>query len=119
MANASQRHKLAIRGYDSSGGRQALYKVMSNSGTDTREALIEIYGRWSSTDTFRVTTDIGGGNVITNYTPGGDQDAETAATGIAQAVNAQTGHTATASVNHVLITKTTAGTLDIVATQFV
>lgn len=119
MANASQRHKLDIRGYDSLGGRKALFKVMSNSGTDTREAVVELYGRWSSTDTIRVVTNIGAANVNSDYSPSGDEEADAAATGLAAVINGQTGHTATASVNRVLITKTTAGNLDVVDTLFV
>jgi hypothetical protein len=119
MANASQRHKLDIRGYDSLGGRKALFKVMSNSGTNTREAVIELYGLWSGTDTIRVVTNIGGGNVNSDYSPSGNEDASAAATGLAAVINGKADHTATASVNHVLITKTTAGNLDVVDTLFI
>jgi hypothetical protein len=119
MGRASQEHKLDIRGYNSLGQRKALAKVLSNAGTDAVEAVIEVNGLWSSTDTFRVVTNLGAGNVTINYTPGGDQDAETAATGLAQAINVEADHTASATSNVVRITKTTAGTLTIVSTEFV
>lgn len=119
MGRASQAHKLDIRGYNSLGERKALAKVISNSGTDVVEAVIFTNGLWGTGDTFRVVTNLGAGDVTTNYTPGGDQDAETAATGLAQAINVQADHTATAVSNVVRITKTTAGTLTVVDAFFV
>ena len=111
MASASQRHKLAIRGYDSSGGRQALYYIKSQSGTDTVPAIIVLEGKWSSTDDVTVTLNIGGGDLTPNYSPSGDEDAEAAATGLAAQVNGETGVTASASANQVIVTKTTSGSV--------
>lgn len=119
MATASQRHKLDIRGYDSTGGRKALAKIMANTGSDTVPAVVELDGRWSSTDTIRVVTDIGGGNVNNDYSPSGDEDASAAATGLAAVINGQTDHTASATVNKVVITKTTAGTVRALSATFI
>lgn len=115
MATASQRHKLEIRGYNSLGERKALSKVLTQHGSDSVPAVIELYGLWSSTDTITVNTDIGGGNVESVYSPSGDETAEEAATGLAAVINGKADHTATASVNHVQITKSTAGSVTVVS----
>jgi hypothetical protein len=77
--------------------------------------VLVVEGLWSSTDTITVTVNIGGGDLTPNYSPSGNEDAVAAASGIATQVNAQTDVTATSSENHVLITKSTAGSVDIVS----
>ena len=119
MGRASQTHKLDIRGYNSLGQRKALVKILSNSGTDTVEAVVILNGLWSATDTIRVITNIGAGNVNSDYSPSGNESAEAAATGLAAVINAQTDHTASAVSNVIRITKTTAGSLTVVDALFV
>jgi hypothetical protein len=115
MGTASQQHKLDIRGYNSLGGRKALVKVTSNFGTNAVDAVVELGGRWSSTDSITVLTDIGAGNVNSTYSPSGDVTAEAAATALAAVINAQADHTASAASNVIRITKTTAGTVEVVS----
>lgn len=115
MGSASQQHKLDIRGYNSLGGRKALVKIVSNFGSDSVDAVLLVNGRWSSTDSIDVVTNIGAGNVTSTYSPGGDVTAEAAATAIASAIDAQSDHTATASSNVVRINKSTAGSVEVVS----
>lgn len=115
MGNASQAHKLNTRGYDSLGGRKGLVYDKSNSGTNSVPVTLVIEGLWSATDTLTVTTDIGAGNVASNYSPSVNEDAETMAEGIRAAINLQTDHTAVRRANEVDITKTTAGTVTLVS----
>lgn len=115
MGRASQAHKLNTRGYNSLGERKALSRIQTQHGTDTVSAILVVEGLWSSTDTITVTVNIGGGDLTPSYSPAGDEDAVAAASGIATQVTAQTDVTATSVENLVLITKTTAGTVDIVS----
>ncbi len=114
MARASQRHKLAIRGYNSIGERTGILREGNQWGSNTLEATILVEGRWASTDTGTVTTSLdGGADVVSNYSPASDEDAVAAAAGLAAAINAQIDHTALADGNLIRITKTTAGTVQI------
>lgn len=115
MGNASQAHKLNVRGYNSIGGRKALAKFLSNSGTDVAPVVIELNGLWGTGDTVTATVNIGAGNLVANYTPAGNEDAVAAATGLAAALNAQLGVTSNAASNVVKATKTTAGTISLVS----
>ncbi len=115
MANASQRHKLEIRGYNSLGERKALQYIKTQHGTDTVPAIITLEGLWSSTDTVTATVNIGGGDLTPNYSPAADEDATAAASGLATQINAQVDVTATSAANQVYVTKTTAGNVDIVS----
>jgi hypothetical protein len=115
MANASQRHKLETRGYNSIGGRKALQYIKTQHGSNTVPAVLVVEGLWSSTDTITVTVNIGGGDLTPNYSPSGNEDAVAAATGIASAINGQTDVTATSDANHVYVTKSTAGSVDLVS----
>lgn len=115
MARASQLHKLNTRGYNSQFERKAITRIQTQHGTDTVSAILVVDGLWSGTDTVTVTVNIGGGDLTPSYSPSGDEDAFAAASGIATQVTAETDVTATASENLVLITKTTAGTVDIVS----
>lgn len=114
MGNASQRHKLETRGYDSLGNRKALSKIQTQHGTDAIPCILVLDGLWGAGDTISVNTDIGGGNVLSQYTPSGNEDATAAATGLAAVITAQTDHTAVSAANTVRITKTTAGTVKVV-----
>ena len=114
MGNASQRHKLQIRGYNSLGERLGKLVVYDEWGSDTDSAKIIVEGLWDANSTATVNTDIGGGNVQSQYTPAGDEDAVAAASGLAAVINAQTDHTATSTENTIHVTKTTAGTVHVV-----
>lgn len=115
MGNASQTHKLNTRGYDSLGGRKALSRIQTQHGSDTVAAVLILDGLWKGTDTITVTVNIGGGDLTPNYSPASNEDAVAAASGLATQITAQTDVTAVASENQVLITKTTAGAVDIVS----
>ena len=115
MGRASQAHKLNTRGFNSIGGRKALYYIKTQHGTDTVPAIIVVEGLWSSTDDVTATVNIGAGDLTPNYSPAGDEDAVAAASGLATQITAQTDVTATSVENHVYVTKTTAGTVDIVS----
>jgi len=115
MGNASQQHKLDIRGYNSSGGRKALAKYLSDSGTNVNEVVIELNGLWGTGDTVTATINIGAGNLTPNYTPSGNEDAVAAAAGLAAAINAQVDVSASSSSNIVRATKTTAGTINLIS----
>lgn len=114
---ASQRHKLAIRGVDAAGNRQGILRCPDNWGTDTDTAKIIVEGMWDATETANVTTDIGGGNVASAYTPSGAESINAAATGLAAVINGKADHTATATENVVYITKSTAGTVEVVSSS--
>ena len=115
MANASQRHKLETRWYNALGERKALQHIKTQHGTDSVPAVLVVEGAWSSTDTITVTVNIGGGDLTPNYSPAGNEDAVAAASGIATQINGQTDVTATSEANHVYVTKTTAGNVNIVS----
>lgn len=115
MGRASQQHKLDVRGSNALGERKALQYIKTQHGSDTVPALLVVEGLWSSTDTITVTVNIGGGDLTPNYSPSGDEDAVAAASGIATAINGQTDVTATSSENQVYVTKSTAGSVDLVS----
>lgn len=115
MGNASQDHKLNTRGTNALGQRKALHLITTQHGSDTVPAIIVLDGLWSSTDTITVTVNIGGGDLTPAYTPAGDEDAVAAATGLAAQITLQTDVTAVSSENQVLVTKTTAGSVDLVS----
>lgn len=119
MGRASQAHKLDIRGYNSLGERKALVKILSNVGSDTVDAVVILNGLWSATDTIRVITNVGAGDVNSDYSPSGDETAEAAATGLAAVINGQLDTTASATSNVIRINKATAGTLTVVDALFV
>lgn len=112
---ASQDHKLNVHGSNSLGGRKALAVTEQQHGSDTVAALLQLDGLWGTGDTITVTVNIGAGDLTPAYTPGADEDAVAAAAGLATQVTAQTDVTAVASGGQVYITKTTAGTVDIVS----
>ena len=115
MARSSQVHKLNTRGYNSQFERQALSRIQTQHGSDTVSAMLVLDGLWSSTDTITVTVNIGASDLVPAYSPAGDEDAVAAAAGLATQITAQTDVTATSTHNVVYITKTTAGTVDIVS----
>jgi hypothetical protein len=117
MSSASQRHKLATRGYDSLGNVKGILRCFDNWGTDSDFAKVVVEGRWDGGTTGTVVTNIGASDVTSNYTPGGAEDAVAAAAGLAAVINGQTDHTATSVENVVLITKTTAGTVEVVSSS--
>lgn len=112
---ASQVHKLNTRGANSQFERKALSRTHTQHGTDVIPAILVVEGLWSSTDTITVTVNIGASDLTPSYSPSGNEDATAAASGIATQVTAQTDVTAVADENIVRITKTTAGTVDIVS----
>ena len=114
MGRSSQAHKLDVRGSNSLGARKALAVIKQQHGSDTVPALLQLNGLWGTGDTISVNTDIGAGNVLSQYTPGANEDAFAAATGLALVITAQTDHTAVAAGGQVYVTKTTAGSVDIV-----
>lgn len=115
MGRASQDHKLNTRGYDSLGRRKALSRIQTQHGSDTVPAMLILEGLWSGTDTITVTVNIGAADLTPSYSPAGNEDAVAAASGLATQITAQVDVTAVSSENVVYITKTTAGTVDIVS----
>lgn len=112
---SSQDHKLDVHGGNSLGQRKALSLIRQQHGSDTVPALLSLSGLWGTGDTITVTVNIGAGNLTPAYTPGANEDAEAAATGLAVQIALQTDVSAVASGGNVYITKTTAGTMDIVS----
>lgn len=112
---ASQDHKLDIHGSNSLGSRKALAVIRQQHGSDTVAATLNLNGLWGTGDTITVTVNIGAGDLTPAYTPGGNEGAEAAATGLAVQVALQIDVSAVAAGGTVYITKTTAGTMDIVS----
>jgi len=77
--------------------------------------VIVLEGRWSGTDTVTATVNIGAGNLTPAYSPSGDEDAVAAAAGLATQIALETDVSATSAANLVYVTKSTAGTVDIVS----
>jgi len=115
MGRASQQHKLDIHGTNALGERKALQRIQTQHGSDTVPAILVVEGLWSGTDTITVTVNIGAGNLTPSYSPGGNEDAIAAASGIATQVTAEADVTAVSDENLVKITKSTAGTMNIVS----
>jgi phage tail sheath gpL-like len=115
MSRGSQLHKLNTRGFNSQFERKALSQIQNSTGTDTAPAKLNISGLWSSTDTITVTLEIGAGDLTPVYSPGGNVDAEAAAVALAVQVALEADVSAYASGATVFITKTTAGTVNIVS----
>jgi hypothetical protein len=115
MARSSQLHKLNTRGYNSQFERKALSQIQNSTGTDTAPAKLNIGGLWSGTDTITVLVNIGAGDLNPAYSPSGDEDAFAAAIGLAVQVALETDVSAYASGGTVFITKTTAGTVNIIS----
>jgi hypothetical protein len=115
MANASQDHKLNVHGSNSLGGRRALAVIRQQHGSDTVPATVALNGLWGTGDTITVTINIGAGDLTPAYTPAADEDAFAAATGLAVQIALQTDVSCTAAGGTVFITKTTAGTVDVVS----
>lgn len=115
MARASQDHKLNTHGSDSLGRRKALSVIRQQHGSDTVPATLVLSGLWSGTDTITVTVNIGASDLTPSYSPAGDEDAVAAASGLATQITAQTDVTATAANGTVYVTKSTAGTVDLVS----
>jgi hypothetical protein len=114
---ASQLHKLNTHGENSAGQVAPSVKSLTQHGTDTVSAVIIVSGFGNIGDNLDATTDIGGGNVVSQYTVvGAREDPNTMATGLALDINGQTDHTAVAAENLVQIVKTTAGTVEVVST---
>ena len=114
---ASQLHKLNIRGETSDFQYAVALKSLTQHGTDTVNATIEVNGFGNIGDSLDATTDIGGGNVNSSYVVVGAAEAATVmATGLAAAINAQTDHTSVAVGNVVQILKSTSGTVEVVNT---
>lgn len=112
---SSQVHKLNTRGYNSQFERKALSLIQTQHGSDTVYAILNLNGLWSGTDTITVTVNIGASDLTPSYSPAGNEDAFAAASGLATQITAEADVTAVASQNNVLITKSTAGTVDIVS----
>ena len=89
--------------------------IRNSTGTDTAPAKLDLAGLWSGTDTITVTVNIGAGDLTPSYSPAGDEDAFAAATALAVQVALETDVSAYASGGTVFITKTTAGTVDIIS----
>lgn len=115
MARSSQLHKLNTRGYNSQFERKALSKIRNSTGTDTAPAIIDLTGLWSGTDTITVTLEIGGGDLTPAYSPSGNEDMFAAASGLATQIDGETGVDAVAAQNAVFVTKTTAGTVNLLS----
>lgn len=115
MGRSSQVHKLNTRGYNSQFERKALSRIQTQHGTNTVPAILVIEGLWSGTDTITVNTNIGASNVASVYSPSGNESAAAAAAGLAAVITGKADHTATSAENIVLITKSTAGTVNIVS----
>ncbi len=114
---ASQLHKLSVHGETSDFQYAVSLKSLTQHGTDAINATIEVTGFGNIGDNLDVNTDIGGGNVASQYTVIAAAEAATVmATGLAAAINAQTDHTAVAVGNVVQILKTTSGTVTVVNT---
>ncbi len=113
---ASQLHKLNVRGETSDFQFAVTLKSVTQHGTDAIDALIEVNGFGNIGDVLNATTDIGAGNVAHSYTVIAAAEADTVmATGLAADINADVGHTAVAVHNVVQVTKTTAGTVEVVS----
>ena len=115
MGRSSQVHKLNTRGFNSQFDRQAISQIRNSTGTDTAPAMIDLSGLWGSGDTITVTVNIGAGDLTPAYTPAGDEDNFAAAVGLAVQIALQTDVSCVASGAAVFITKTTAGTVNIVS----
>ena len=115
MGRASQIHKLDIHGSNSLSERKALAVILQQHGSDTVAATIQLNGSWSSTDTITVTVNIGAADLTPSYSPGGDVTAEAAATALAVQIALEVDVSAVAVGGKVYVTKSTAGTVDIVS----
>ena len=115
MGRSSQDHKLDVHGGNSLGGRKALAVIRQQHGTDVVTATIQLNGLWGTGDTITVTVNIGAADLTPAYTPAGHEDAVAAAVGLAVQIAAQIDVSCVASGGQVYITKTTAGTVDIVS----
>lgn len=115
---ASQLHKLNTHGENSAGEVAVTLKSLDQHGSDTLEATIEVSGFGNIGDVLNATTDIGAGNVAHSYTVlAARESVGVMATGLAADITADAGHTASAVGSLVRITKTTAGTLEVVSTS--
>jgi hypothetical protein len=113
---ASQLHKLNVRGETSDFQFAPFVKSVVQNGTDVIPATIEVTGFGNIGDVLNVTTDIGGGSVAHSYTVlAAQEDLEVMATGLAADITLEADHTAVAVANVVQVTKTTAGTVQIVS----
>lgn len=115
MGRSSQIHKLNTYGYNSQFERKALSRIQRQAGSDTLPAIVVLDGLWSSTDTITVTVNIGGADLTPSYSPAGDEDAFAAASGLATQIAAQVDVSCVAVENTVRITKSTAGSVDVVS----
>ena len=115
MGRASQDHKLDIHGSNSLGERKALAVIRQQHGSDTVPATIQLNGLWGTGDTITVTVNIGAGDLTPAYTPAANEDAIAAATGLAVQIALQTDVSCVAAGGQVYVTKTTAGTVNIVS----
>ena len=114
---ASQLHKLNTHGENSVGQVAPNLKSLTQHGTDTVDAVIIVSGFGNIGDNLDATTDIGGGDVASQYTVVAARESVTVmATGLAAAINAQADHTAVSAENLVQILKTTAGIVEVVST---
>ncbi len=115
---ASQLHKLNVRGETSDFQFAPFLKSVVQHGTDVIPATIEVTGFGNIGDVLNATTDIGGGSVAHSYTVvGAQEDIDTMATGLAADITLEADHTAVAVNNVVHVTKSTAGTVEIVSTS--
>ena len=115
MGRSSQLHKLNTRGYNSQFERKAISLIRNSTGTDTAPAIIDLTGLWSGTDTITVTVNIGGGDLTPAYSPSGNEDATAAASGLATQIALETDVSCVAAQNAVFITKSTAGTVNVLS----
>lgn len=114
---ASQLHKLNIRGETSDFQYAVTLKSLTQHGTDTVNATIEVNGFGNIGDSLDATVNIGASDLISAYVVVAAAEARAVmATGLAAAINAQVDVTAVAVDNVVQILKSTAGTVEVVST---
>ena len=115
---ASQLHKLNVRGETSDFQFAPFLKSVTQHGTDVIPATIEVTGFGNIGDALNATTDIGSGSVSHTYTVlAAQEDINTMATGLAADITLEADHTAVAVNNVIQVTKSTAGTVEIVSTS--
>lgn len=116
---SSQLHKLNTHGSNSAGETKTILKSVTQHGTNVIPATVEVYGLGALGEDLEVDTDIGAGTVTSQYVVSASESASAMATGLAAIINGKADHTASANENVIVITKTTAGTVEVEATRLV
>lgn len=113
---ASQLHKVNTHGKSSDFQYAALLKSVTQHGTDVIPAVVEVRGFGNVGDSIDVVINIGAGDLTPSYTViGAAEPCETMASGLATQIALETDVDAVAVGCNVHVTKTTAGTVEIVS----